>query len=165
MITLIVARAKNGAIGKDNTIPWEAPEDLAFFQRETIGGAMIMGRRTWESLPYKPLKGRLNIVVSSREMDAEHVCTSVDQALSEAFAQGYRRVYGIGGNGIFKALLPKADRLLITEVDLHIDAADAYFPDIEPADWDLAGQNVLREAVPRCELHEYLRNRSEHAPT
>jgi dihydrofolate reductase len=55
MLTLIVARARNGAIGKGNTIPWHAPEDLAAFQRETTGGALIMGRRTWESLPFRPL--------------------------------------------------------------------------------------------------------------
>ncbi len=65
MLTLVVARARGGAIGRDNTIPWHAPEDLAAFQRETTGGAVIMGRRTWESLPFKPLKNRLNIVVTS----------------------------------------------------------------------------------------------------
>lgn len=158
MITLIVARARNGAIGKDNEIPWEAPEDLAFFQRETIGGAMIMGRKTWDSLPYKPLKGRLNIVVSSQAVEAEHVCTSVEAALALAYAKGYRRVYGIGGNGIFSALLAQADRLLITEVDLHVEDAHAFFPDLDPADWDLAGRLVLREAQPHCELNEFLRH-------
>ena len=55
MLTLIVARARNGAIGRKGTIPWEAPEDLAFFQRETLGGAVIMGRATWDSLPKRPL--------------------------------------------------------------------------------------------------------------
>ncbi len=63
MLTLVVARAKGGAIGRDGDIPWHAPEDLKMFQRETLGGALVMGRRTWESLPVKPLKNRLNIVV------------------------------------------------------------------------------------------------------
>ena len=63
MITLIVARDRNGAIGKDNDIPWFAPEDLSFFMRETLGGACIMGRNTWDSLPVKPLKSRLNCLL------------------------------------------------------------------------------------------------------
>lgn len=77
MLTLIVARARNSAIGKDNDIPWFAPEDLAMFKRETVGGAMIMGRNTWESLPVKPLKSRLNVVVSRDASLTEHVSTSV----------------------------------------------------------------------------------------
>ncbi|CAN0153304.1 unnamed protein product, partial [Chrysoparadoxa australica] len=64
MITLIAAHDRNRAIGKDGDIPWHLPEDLAMFKRETLGGALIMGRRTWESLPFKPLPKRLNIVVS-----------------------------------------------------------------------------------------------------
>ena len=59
MLSLVVARARNGAIGQAGTIPWHAPEDLAFFQRETTGGAVIMGRNTWESLPLRPLPGRV----------------------------------------------------------------------------------------------------------
>ena len=75
MISLVVARAAGGAIGRDGDIPWFVPEDLAAFQRETRGGAVIMGRKTWDSLPVKPLKGRLNIVVTSGGVDAEHcVC-------------------------------------------------------------------------------------------
>ncbi len=77
MITLIVARDRNGAIGKDNTIPWHAPEDLKAFQRETLGGAIIMGRNTWDSLPVKPLKNRLNIVVSSDPNCADLVVPSL----------------------------------------------------------------------------------------
>ncbi|MGR3568543.1 MAG: dihydrofolate reductase, partial [Pseudooceanicola nanhaiensis] len=62
MITLVVARARNGAIGKGNQIPWHIPADLKLFQRETSGSAILMGRNTWESLPVKPLKNRMNIV-------------------------------------------------------------------------------------------------------
>ena len=74
MISLVVARARNGAIGRENTIPWHAPEDLKFFQRETLGGVIIMGRNTWDSLPFKPLKNRVNLVVSSKGVpEAEFV--------------------------------------------------------------------------------------------
>ena len=157
MLTLIVARARNGAIGKGGTIPWHAPEDLAFFQRETLGGALIMGRRTWESLPVKPLKGRLNCVVSSRPGIAEHVFPTPEAACEFASAHGYRRLYGIGGEAIYRHLLPLADRLLITEVALSVEGADAFFPDVAPADWRALPPARLRAEAPSCVLHEFLR--------
>src|SRR6056297_2084113 len=102
MISLVVARDRNGAIGKDGDIPWYAPEDLAFFQREPLGSALIMGRRTWESLPVKPLGRRLNIVVSSQDIDGpQHVVRSVEAAIEAAHAAGHARISGIGGYGIF----------------------------------------------------------------
>jgi dihydrofolate reductase len=159
VLTLIVARAHGGAIGQDGTIPWHAPEDLAFFQRETTGGAVIMGRRTWESLPFKPLKGRLNLVVSSTLKADVPVFRSVGDAVSAAYADGHRRVYGIGGEGIYNALLPSADRLLITEVDMAVAAPDAFFADVQDGDWDISGSLVLRDAPPRCLLYEFMRRR------
>ncbi|MDE0850766.1 dihydrofolate reductase, partial [Yoonia sp.] len=85
MISLIVARAKNSAIGRDGDMPWDLPEDLAMFQRETRGGAVIMGRRTWESLPvaFRPLKGRFNVVVSRSEVAGpDAVVTSITDAIA-----------------------------------------------------------------------------------
>lgn len=160
MLTLIAARARNGAIGKEGDIPWHAPEDLAMFQRETLGGALIMGRRTWQSLPVKPLKGRMNIVVSRETGLAETVVDSVDAALQAAHAAGHRRVYGIGGESIYRDLLPLAHRLLLTEVDLEIAGADAFFPDVAEAEWRELGRAVLREGGPRCELRELLRRKA-----
>ncbi|MDB5660044.1 MAG: dihydrofolate reductase [Cypionkella sp.] len=157
MLSLVVARARNGAIGKDNLIPWYAPEDLALFKRETTGGALIMGRKTWQSLPFKPLKNRLNCVVSSDSALTEHVFATPESALSFARAQGHARSYGIGGEGIFRALLPLADRLLITEIDLEIAEADAFFPDFDAADWRQLPEMLLRADGPRCVLTEYLR--------
>ena len=159
MLTLIAARDRNGAIGKDNDIPWRAPEDLAFFQRETTGGAVVMGRRTWESLPVKPLKSRLNLVVSSDPDIAERVFPSPEKAVDHAHQTGYRRVYGIGGAGIYRALLPVADRLLLTEVDLAVAGADAFFPNFDANEWDCLGSVQLRPADPGCVLFEYLRRR------
>lgn len=159
MLSLIVARARNGAIGRDGTIPWHAPEDLAFFQRETLGGAIIMGRKTWESLPKRPLPRRLNIVVTSApfaiEKDAQSV--SLESALDAARAAGHMRVYAIGGAGIYRAFLPKADRLLITEVDLDVPDADTFFPQINSDQWRLTARLPLRSDDPRCTLTEYLR--------
>ena len=157
MISLVVARARNGAIGKDNDIPWHAPEDLKAFQRETLGGAIIMGRNTWDSLPFKPLKNRLNIVVSSNPDAAETVVSSVEDAIDLARAQGYARIYGIGGAGIYLAMLPMADRLLITEVELEIAAADAFFPEFDADQWDVLARQELRSQDPACVMVEYLR--------
>lgn len=157
MLSLVVARARNGGIGKDNLIPWHAPEDLAFFQRETTGGAIIMGRKTWESLPFKPLKNRLNCVVSSDKSLTDHVFATPKAALDFARTSGYARAYGIGGEGIYRALLPLADRLLITEVGLDIPDADAFFPDFDPKDWQQLPSIPLRAEAPSCIATEYLR--------
>jgi dihydrofolate reductase len=157
MITLIAARARNGAIGKDNTIPWHAPEDLKFFQRETLGGAIIMGRNTWESLPFKPLKNRMNLVITSKGCGAEYEFTSLDAAIVFAENAGYRRIYGIGGNLIYKTLLPMADRLLLTEVDLVVEDADTFFPEFDRAEWQHKGGTEIRAGEPNCVVVEYLK--------
>ncbi|KHQ51172.1 dihydrofolate reductase [Mameliella alba] len=130
MITLIAAHDRNRAIGKDGDIPWHLPEDLAMFKRETLGGAIIMGRKTWDSLPFKPLPKRLNIVVSRDRSLHEHVVGSVEEGIALAQSLGYFRIYGIGGQKIYEAMLPLAHRLLITEVDLEVEGADAWFPEI-----------------------------------
>ena len=157
MISLIVARAHNGAIGRDGGIPWHAPEDLAFFQRETRGGAVIMGRRTWESLPVRPLKGRLNIVVSSGETEADHTVRSVREAISVAQSAGYARIYGIGGASIYAEMLPLADRLLITEVDLAVPDADTFFPDPDMNQWAVINTMDIKTTEPACRLSEMLK--------
>lgn len=159
MLSLIVARARNGAIGQAGTIPWHAPEDLAFFQRETLGGAIIMGRKTWDSLPRRPLPRRLNIVVTSQRRDSEEntLFVGLEAAQEAARAAGHLRVYAIGGAAIYQAFLPQADRLLITEVELHVPDADTFFPDLDPKDWRQNATVTLRQDAPRCELVEYLR--------
>ncbi|MGO4916221.1 dihydrofolate reductase [Pseudogemmobacter sp. W21_MBD1_M6] len=156
MITLIVARARNNAIGRNGDIPWDVPEDLRMFWRETTQGALIMGRRTWESLPVKPLKGRFNCVVTRGDVPADAVCRSVDEAINACYAAGYSRIYGIGGQAIYQALLPRAHRLLITEVDLDVPDADTWFPDFNEQDWTTVHTRTLREDGPRCVLKERL---------
>ncbi|MCE6960543.1 dihydrofolate reductase [Cereibacter sphaeroides] len=159
MLTLVVARARGGAIGKDGTIPWHAPEDLAFFQRETLGGAVIMGRRTWESLPKRPLPRRMNIVVTSGRGEGEALFTSFEAAIPAARAAGHARIYSIGGARIFAGHLPLADRLLVTEVDLEVEGADTFFPDFDADEWHCAARMELRRDAPGCVLYEYLRRR------
>jgi len=157
MITLVVGRAKNGAIGRDGEIPWFIPADLATFQRETLGGAIVMGRHTWDSLPKKPLPRRFNIVVSSQSDAAEVVVESVDAAIARAREEGYDRIYGIGGAGIYREMMTLADRMLITDVDMVIEDADTFFPEFDPAQWVLHHERVLKGASPACMVREYLR--------
>ncbi len=157
MISLIVARARNGAIGRDGTIPWHVPEDLKFFQRETVGGALVMGRNTWDSLPVKPLSKRLNIVVSSNPDLAEFVAPSINDAIGIAREQGYGRIYGIGGARIYKEMLSIADRLLVTEVDIEVPDADTFFPSFDADGWTKVNDIPLRSENPACHVGEYLR--------
>lgn len=160
MLTLIAARSRNGAIGKDGDIPWHLPADLAFFQRETRGGAIIMGRRTWESLPVHPLKGRFNIVVSrdaGAAPQADAVVPSLDAALGAAREAGFMRVYGIGGAGIYAGLMARAHRLLLTEVDLVVENADTFFPQVEPGLWHEIDRQELRGDGPAAVVRELLR--------
>ncbi|TKW68680.1 MAG: dihydrofolate reductase [Paracoccus denitrificans] len=156
MLTLIAARARNGAIGKNGQIPWHIPEDLAFFKRETLGGAVIMGRRTWESLPFKPLKDRLNLVVTSTLDLPGHAVPDLDTAIETARAAGYARLYGIGGERIYRDLLPRADRLLITEVDTVVEDADAFFPAFDEGEWRESMSQNFQSVAPSASFRELI---------
>jgi len=133
-LTLIVARARNGVIGKDNGMPWKIPGEQAYFKRVTMGHPIVMGRKTWESIG-RPLPGRRNIVVTRdrdyKAMGAE-CAGSLDDAL--ALAGDAPEVFVIGGAQLYAAALPRADRLLITEIDQDFDG-DTTFPAPEPSQW------------------------------
>jgi dihydrofolate reductase len=132
-VFLVVARAENGVIGRDGTLPWHLPEDLKRFKALTMGAPMIMGRRTFESLP-KLLPGRRHIVLTRdaawSAQGAEPVVT-VAQALSLA---GGPRVSVIGGAEIFRLFLPLADRVELTEVHAQI-GGDTILPPFDAAHW------------------------------
>lgn len=157
MITLIAAHDRNRAIGKDGGIPWHIPEDLAMFKRETLGGACIMGRKTWESLPVKPLPKRLNIVVTRDPSVFDLTARSVEDAIEIARAQGYFRIYGIGGQGVYEAMLPLAHRLLITHVDVEVEGADAWFPEVGEGWQEVGGCSKLATG-PAIRLVERIRS-------
>lgn len=138
-LCLIVARARNGAIGKDGDLPWRLSDDLAHFKTTTRGCPVIMGRKTWESLPIQPLPGRDNIVLSrDGQYGAPHarVYTRMPAAIAAAralaVAASKSEFFVVGGEAIYAAALPFADRLYITEVDTEIDG-DAFFPDFDRA--------------------------------
>jgi dihydrofolate reductase len=129
-ISLVAAVARGGVIGRDGGIPWRIPEDMARFRAVTIGHHVVMGRRTWESLPerFRPLPGRRNVVVtrnpSWHDDDAERAA-SLEDALQ--LLAGEESVSVIGGGEIFAAALPLADELALTEIDLDVQG-DTIFP-------------------------------------
>ena len=164
MITLVVARARNGAIGRDGSIPWHVPEDLRMFQQETNGSALVMGRHTWNSLPVKPLKARMNCVVSQDRNLTDHVFPSVEAAILAGYAAGHTRISGIGGARIYAAMLPLAHRLLITEVDLNVPDADAFLPAFDESAWAETRRTILRNTGPACFLRELMRRRDGPNP-
>jgi dihydrofolate reductase len=163
MITLIAARSRNGAIGKDGQIPWHIPEDLAMFKRETLGGALIMGRKTWESLPFRPLPKRLNIVVTRDAGVHDLTAATVAEAIAIAQAQGYFRIYGIGGQRIYTEMLPLAHRLLLTEVDTVVEDADAFFPEIGEG-WREVGNAGIASIPKSLLVSEKFRNNIDSMP-
>lgn len=135
-LTLIAAVARNGCIGRDNALVWRHPDDAKWFRQQTLGCPVVMGRRTWESLPakFRPLPGRDNIVVTrqlARQADGALVAHDLDQALAlaraSAIASGAQRIFVIGGSQLYAQALPLADELVLTEIDADL-AGDAWFP-------------------------------------
>ena len=160
-IALVVARGSNGVIGRDGNLPWRIRSDLQRFKAVTIGKPCIMGRKTWESLPLRPLPGRLNLVLTKDESYHESekakgcvVVTSLDEALSMAREQAadddVNEICVIGGAAIFEAALPRAKRLYITEVDAAPEG-DVLFPAFDENDWT----ETLNEAHPAGEKDDH----------
>lgn len=132
-LSIIVATAANGGIGKDNKLPWHLPEDLKYFKRLTTGHPVIMGRKTFESMG-KALPNRRNIVISHKKdlsyPDAE-VVNSLESAVSLC---GGVETFVIGGAEIFKLALPVVSTLYITEIHSNFEA-DTFFPPLNPVEW------------------------------
>ena len=131
---LIYARAANGVIGKDNRLPWHIPEDMAHFKQLTQGCPVVMGRKTWDSLPlrFRPLPGRTNIVVTRQgdwQAEGAHRAGSLAEAL--ALCDAGKTVWIIGGAQIYAEALPLADCVEVTEIAQDFDG-DAYAPVLGP---------------------------------
>jgi dihydrofolate reductase len=136
-IALVVATAANGVIGDRGKIPWRIPEDMQRFKQLTMGKPCIMGRKTWESLPKKPLPGRMNIVVTRDphyKAEGALLVHSVDEAIARAQTESESEIAVIGGEEIYRAALPCADVIYLTDV-LAEFPGDAHFPAIDPRDW------------------------------
>ena len=141
-IALIYARAANGTIGKDGTMPWHLPEDLAHFKQLTSGCPVIMGRKTWDSLPerFRPLPGRRNIVITRQDdwsQNGAQRASSLPDALR--FCEQAPTVWVIGGAQIYAQALPLAERVEVTEIAQDF-AGDAFAPVLGP-EW----QEAVRE--------------------
>lgn len=138
MNRLIVAYDRNRAIGKNGDIPWMGalPADMQHFRSLTEGSSVIMGRKTFESLPdtYRPLPDRQNIVISLSQRAIKGAL--VARSLEEAFDRADHEAFIIGGGQLYKDALPYVDRIDATEIDTVIDAPDTFFPEIKAHEWD-----------------------------
>ncbi|WP_078085519.1 dihydrofolate reductase [Microbulbifer mangrovi] len=154
-LAMIVAMARNRAIGRENTLPWRISGDLQFFKRTTLGKPIVMGRKTFESIG-RPLPGRQNIVITRNpdwSVDGVTVVSSLEQALDVAAAtaarEGADEVMVIGGAEIYRQAMPLAQRLYVTEVDAEVEG-DAFFPALNET-W----REVSRDCYPASEKDEY----------
>jgi dihydrofolate reductase len=140
VIALIWAQSTNGVIGRDNELPWRIPEDLARFRELTQGSTVVMGRRTWESLPpkFRPLPGRRNIVLTGTagyDADGAEVVASLDAAIASVRGD----LWVVGGAAVYAAALVLADRLVVTDVDVEV-VGDVFAPTID-AGWREVGRD------------------------
>ena len=149
-IVLVAAVAANGVIGRDNGLVFRHPADAKHFRDTTMGAPVIMGRKTWESLParFRPLPGRRNIVVTRQAAyaaDGAETAASLDAAL--ALAAGAAQVFVIGGGELYAQALPRAQRLELTEVQADLEG-DTHFPPIDAAQWIAVQRHSPELAAP-----------------
>ena len=147
-ISLIAAVAKNRVIGKDNGLLWHLPEDMWHFRETTRGKTVIMGRKTWESLPeqFRPLPGRHNVVVSRNPdfaVAGATLAVSLDDALSKVAFEG--EVFVIGGETLYRQTMPLAKKIYLTEIDRDYEG-DAVFPEMVPEEWIEISRQPQRNA-------------------
>jgi len=151
-LTLIAAMDRNRLIGRDNTLPWRLPADLQHFKQNTLGKIVLMGRKTWESLP-GPLPERDCLVLSRNAdyvADGAQVVTSVDAARAYAEAQGANELIIMGGENLYAQLIGQAQKLILTEVNDAFEG-DAWFPAFAKADW----QEIARDEHVPDEKNRY----------
>ncbi|HKK42413.1 MAG TPA: dihydrofolate reductase [Bacteroidales bacterium] len=136
MISIIVAVSDDWGIGKDNDLLWNIPEDMKRFKSLTMGNTVIMGKKTWESLPRKPLPGRKNIVLTDTPGEYINMAVtaySIEDALSKC--EKGEEIFVIGGGSVYRQFMPLADRLYITHVQSS-SPADVFFPEIDSGIWE-----------------------------
>jgi dihydrofolate reductase len=148
MISIIVAIAENYAIGKNNDLLWHIPEDMKRFKRITLGHKIIMGKRTYESLPYRPLKDRTNIVISDIPGDSYEgavMAYSIEEALQHCHPD--EECFVIGGGMVYRQFMEIADKLYITWVHKEFEA-DTFYPEISPEVWKEIEREEAKEGHP-----------------
>lgn len=145
MLSIIVAISEENAIGKQGGLLCHLPNDLKHFKEITTGGTVIMGERTYISLPRRPLPNRYNIVITdqpSKTFEGAQSVYSIDEALEAV--QGTEKAFVIGGGSIYRQMMPYADRLYITHIHHHWEDADTFFPEIESSDWIMVNSEEHR---------------------
>lgn len=157
-LALIVAQSENRVIGRNNKLPWHLPEDLKYFKSVTMGKAIIMGRKTYDSIG-RPLPGRTNIVVTRDTeyfVEGVEIVHSLEAAMDKAEAlsliNGNDEALIIGGSELYRQALSKADRLYLTQVH-HQIAGDAYFPGLDSSEWHQVGREDF--AADGCNPYDY----------
>jgi dihydrofolate reductase len=124
-------------IGREGGLPWHLSSDLKLFKAVTLGKPIIMGRKTWDSLPRKPLPGRTNIIItrqSNYAAEGAQIVVTLEDALVRAKIENPEEIAVIGGGEIYNLFLPIADRVYRTDVDLDVEG-DTFFPALSPAEW------------------------------
>ncbi len=132
MIILIAAIDQNNLIGCDAKIPWTIPEDFKHFKNRTLGHPIIMGRRTWDSLPVRPLPARQNIIITTKQIDGQ-LCMNYDDLLAY-MKENPQTYYVIGGQSVYEKMIGLADRLVISHIRGSYEG-NVYFPKIDTTVW------------------------------
>jgi dihydrofolate reductase len=157
-ISMLVAMDRNRAIGHDNRMPWHLPMDLRRFKALTLGKPVLMGRKTAQSLG-RALPGRTNLVLTRQGVApfaGMQVVRSIEQALEAARNESAEELSVIGGGEIYSQLLPMADVLYLTHVDVALAQADAYFPVFEPAQWRITAREAHRADETHAHAFEFV---------
>lgn len=151
-VSMIVAAARNGVIGRDRGIPWQLPEDQKFFRRMTMGHALVLGRKTFEEFS-KPLPGRKHLVLTRRPyepVEGVEYFGDLASALDWARADGQTECFIAGGEAVYREALDVADRVYLTRVDAEPEG-DTFFPELDESVWEC----VDREAHEKDERHDH----------
>ncbi len=154
ILSFVVAASTNNAIGKNNQLLWNLPNDQKFFKNITWAMPVLMGRKTFESLHSKPLKGRINMVLTTnKDFNAAGIIIvhNLKDAIFFAEQNDYKELMILGGGEIFKEVMPKADRIYITRVHAVFEDADAFFPEIDKAKWKI----ISNEDFSKDDKHAY----------
>ncbi|MBP9998812.1 MAG: dihydrofolate reductase, partial [Bacteroidales bacterium] len=138
---IIAAIGRKNELGVNGDLPWHIAEDLKYLKRTTLGCPVIMGRTTYESLPFKPLKGRKNIVLSRKELSIEGVCCVKDIEAAFAQVEGEPRCFVMGGASIYAQTMDCVDKLYITHVNAEVPQADVFFPEINDDIWEVESRS------------------------
>lgn len=159
-ISVIVAADRRGAIGLRGDMLWHLPDDLRRFKAVTTGKAVVMGRKTWESLPRRPLPGRLNVVISRNpdyRADGARLAASLREAIG--IASGAEEIFIIGGGEVYRQAMPLASRLYLTRIQAEAPEADTFFPDVDPREWTLTESESVpaRDGRPPFRFENYVR--------